>query len=99
LQIGDLKGLFGLLMVNIQILRLKTKVLDNSYGIGTGKLGFFWLAMKFGPEMPLYISSILIKLKLIVCNPLPGNTNLIYHNGKLLALQEADKPCKLIFSL
>ncbi|KAI9402393.1 hypothetical protein POPTR_001G265600v4 [Populus trichocarpa] len=43
-------------MVNIQILRLKTKVLDNSYGIGT------------------------------------GNTNLIYHNGKLLALQEADKP-------
>ncbi|KAI9402394.1 hypothetical protein POPTR_001G265600v4 [Populus trichocarpa] len=56
MKIGDLKGLFGLLMVNIQILRLKTKVLDNSYGIGT------------------------------------GNTNLIYHNGKLLALQEADKP-------
>jgi len=62
LQIGDLKGLFGLLMDNIQLLRLKTKVLDNSYGIGTGKLGFFWLAMKFGPEMPLYISSTLIKL-------------------------------------
>ncbi|XP_011047392.1 PREDICTED: carotenoid 9,10(9',10')-cleavage dioxygenase 1-like [Populus euphratica] len=56
MKFGDLKGLFGLLMVNIQILRLKTKVLDNSYGIGT------------------------------------GNTNLIYHNGKLLALQEADKP-------
>jgi len=49
-------------MDNIQLLRLKTKVLDNSYGIGTGKLGFFWLAMKFGPEMPLYISSTLIKL-------------------------------------
>jgi hypothetical protein len=62
LQIGDLKGLFGLLMVNMQILRLKSKVLDNSYGIGTGKLGFFWLAMKFGPEMPLYISNTLIKL-------------------------------------
>jgi hypothetical protein len=62
LQIGDLKGLFGLLMDNIQLLRLKTKVLDNSYGMGTGKLGFFWLAMKFGPEMPLYISSTLIKL-------------------------------------
>ncbi|KAJ6948446.1 hypothetical protein NC651_002703 [Populus alba x Populus x berolinensis] len=56
MKIGDLKGLFGLLMVNMHILRLKTKVLDNSYGIGT------------------------------------GNTNLIYHNGKLLALQEADKP-------
>ena len=62
MQIGDLKGLFGLLMVNMQILRLKSKVLDNSYGIGTGKLGFFWLAMKFGPEMPLYISNTLIKL-------------------------------------
>jgi hypothetical protein len=49
-------------MVNMQILRLKSKVLDNSYGIGTGKLGFFWLAMKFGPEMPLYISNTLIKL-------------------------------------
>jgi len=49
-------------MDNIQLLRLKTKVLDNSYGMGTGKLGFFWLAMKFGPEMPLYISSTLIKL-------------------------------------
>jgi hypothetical protein len=62
LQIGDLKGLFGLLMVTMQILRLKSEVLDNSYGIGTGKLGFFWLAMKFGPEMPLYISNTLIKL-------------------------------------
>ena len=62
MQIGDLKGLFGLLMVTMQILRLKSKVLDNSYGIGTGKLGFFWLAMKFGPEMPLYISNTLIKL-------------------------------------
>ncbi|KAG5222992.1 carotenoid 9,10(9',10')-cleavage dioxygenase [Salix suchowensis] len=56
MKIGDLKGLFGLLMVSMQILRQKTKVLDKSYGIGT------------------------------------GNTNLIYHNGKLLALQEADKP-------
>ncbi|KAF9665712.1 hypothetical protein SADUNF_Sadunf16G0152200 [Salix dunnii] len=56
MKIGDLKGLFGLLMVNMQILRQKTKVLDKSYGIGT------------------------------------SNTNLIYHNGKLLALQEADKP-------
>ncbi|KAF9665715.1 hypothetical protein SADUNF_Sadunf16G0152500 [Salix dunnii] len=56
MKIGDLKGLFGLLMVSMQILRLKTKVLDKSYGFGT------------------------------------GNTSLIYHNGKLLALQEADKP-------
>ncbi|KAJ6755118.1 CAROTENOID CLEAVAGE DIOXYGENASE 1-3 [Salix purpurea] len=55
-KIGDLKGLFGLLMVSMQTLRLKTKVLDKSCGVGT------------------------------------GNTGLIYHNGKLLALQEVDKP-------
>ncbi|KAK2996827.1 hypothetical protein RJ639_025304, partial [Escallonia herrerae] len=55
-QIGDLKGLFGLLMVNIQMLREKLKVLDVSYGTGT------------------------------------GNTALIYHQGKLLALSEVDKP-------
>ena len=36
LQIGDLKGLFGLFMVQMQILRAKLKVLDASYGIGTG---------------------------------------------------------------
>ncbi|KAJ6299397.1 hypothetical protein OIU76_020378 [Salix suchowensis] len=55
-KIGDLKGLFGLLMVSMEILRQKTKVLDKSYGCGT------------------------------------GNTSLIYHNGKLLALHEVDKP-------
>ena len=30
-----------------------------------------------------------------ICHLCPGNTALIYHHGKLLALQEADKPCKL----
>ncbi|OAY40002.1 carotenoid 9,10(9',10')-cleavage dioxygenase 1 [Manihot esculenta] len=56
MKVGDLKGLFGLFMVNMQILRAKLKVLDMSYGNGT------------------------------------ANTALIYHHGKLLALQEADKP-------
>nr|XP_010931015.1 LOW QUALITY PROTEIN: carotenoid 9,10(9',10')-cleavage dioxygenase [Elaeis guineensis] len=56
MKIGDLKGLFGLFMVQMQLLRAKLKVLDASYGIGT------------------------------------GNTALIYHHGKLLALSEADKP-------
>ncbi|XP_021280006.1 carotenoid 9,10(9',10')-cleavage dioxygenase 1 [Herrania umbratica] len=56
MKVGDLKGFFGLLMVNIQKLREKAKVLDLSYGYGT------------------------------------ANTALIYHHGKLLALQEADKP-------
>jgi carotenoid cleavage dioxygenase-like enzyme len=35
MKIGDLKGLFGLLMVNMQMLRGKLKVLDVSYGTGT----------------------------------------------------------------
>ncbi|ESW05807.1 hypothetical protein PHAVU_011G211200 [Phaseolus vulgaris] len=35
MKIGDLKGLFGLLMVNIHMLRTKLKVLDLSYGGGT----------------------------------------------------------------
>ncbi|KAI8023891.1 Carotenoid 9,10(9',10')-cleavage dioxygenase 1 [Camellia lanceoleosa] len=56
MKVGDLKGFFGLLMVNMQMLRAKLKVLDVSYGTGT------------------------------------GNTALIYHHGKLLALSEADKP-------
>ena len=37
MQIGDLKGLFGLLMVSMQMLRAKLKVLDVSYGNGTGR--------------------------------------------------------------
>lgn len=56
MKIGDLKGLFGLLMVNMQMLRAKLKVLDVSYGTGT------------------------------------ANTALVYHQGKLLALSEGDKP-------
>ncbi|ONK59741.1 uncharacterized protein A4U43_C08F10000 [Asparagus officinalis] len=56
MKIGDLKGLFGLFMVQMQLLRAKLKILDVSYGTGT------------------------------------GNTAMIYHHGKLLALSEADKP-------
>nr|QIS62326.1 carotenoid cleavage dioxygenase 1 [Crocus sativus] len=56
MKIGDLKGFFGLFMVQMQLLRAKLKVIDVSYGVGT------------------------------------GNTALIYHHGKLLALSEADKP-------
>ncbi|CAL9116911.1 unnamed protein product [Musa acuminata var. zebrina] len=56
MKLGDLKGLFGLFMVQMQLLRAKLKILDVSYGIGT------------------------------------ANTALVYHNGKLLALSEDDKP-------
>ncbi|KAK4414463.1 Carotenoid 9,10(9',10')-cleavage dioxygenase [Sesamum alatum] len=56
MKVGDLKGMFGLIMVNMQMLRAKLKVLDVSYGVGT------------------------------------ANTALVYHQGKLLALSEADKP-------
>ncbi|PKI35674.1 hypothetical protein CRG98_043945 [Punica granatum] len=55
-KIGDLKGVFGLLVVLLQMLRASQKALDVSYGFGT------------------------------------GNTALVYHHGKLLALQELDKP-------
>ncbi|OWM90022.1 hypothetical protein CDL15_Pgr026935 [Punica granatum] len=58
LPIGDLKGVFGLLVVLLQMLRASQKALDVSYGFGT------------------------------------GNTALVYHHGKLLALQELDKPSK-----
>ncbi|KAJ4755567.1 Carotenoid cleavage dioxygenase 1 [Rhynchospora pubera] len=59
IKIGDLKGFFGLFMVLAQSLRAKLKVLDMSYGNGT------------------------------------GNTALIYHQGKLLALSESDKPYEM----
>jgi carotenoid cleavage dioxygenase-like enzyme len=58
MKIGDLKGFFGLFMVQMQQLRKKFKVLDFTYGFGT------------------------------------ANTALIYHHGKLMALSEADRPCK-----
>ncbi|EYU27047.1 hypothetical protein MIMGU_mgv1a004951mg [Erythranthe guttata] len=35
MKIGDMKGMFGLFMVNMQMLRTKLKVLDVSYGFGT----------------------------------------------------------------
>ncbi|XP_056844738.1 carotenoid 9,10(9',10')-cleavage dioxygenase 1-like isoform X2 [Raphanus sativus] len=35
MKIGDLKGIFGLLMANMQHLRTKLKILDDSYGNGT----------------------------------------------------------------
>jgi hypothetical protein len=37
-QIGDLKGFFGLFMVQMQQLRKKLKVLDFTYGFGTGEI-------------------------------------------------------------
>lgn len=39
MQIGDMKGFFGLITVNLQLLRTKLKVLDVTYGNGTGGLG------------------------------------------------------------
>lgn len=45
----------------------------------------------------MYVVEIVDKT-LTIRYPLPGNTALVYHHGKLMALSEADKPCKLIFS-
>ncbi|CAK9167661.1 unnamed protein product [Ilex paraguariensis] len=41
-KIGDLKGIFGLLIVNIQMLREKLKVLDVSYGTGTANTALIY---------------------------------------------------------
>lgn len=35
-QLGDLRGIFGLIMGTMHMLRTKLKVLDASYGNGTG---------------------------------------------------------------
>uniref|UniRef100_A0A161ZU45 carotenoid 9,10-dioxygenase n=1 Tax=Daucus carota subsp. sativus TaxID=79200 RepID=A0A161ZU45_DAUCS len=42
MKIGDLKGLFGLLMVNMQMLRGKLNVLDMSYGNGTANTAMIY---------------------------------------------------------
>ncbi|KAL0397574.1 UNVERIFIED_CONTAM: Carotenoid 9,10(9',10')-cleavage dioxygenase, partial [Sesamum calycinum] len=42
MKIGDLKGMFGLIMVNMQMLRAKLKVLDVSYGVGTANTALIY---------------------------------------------------------
>ncbi|CAL0310311.1 unnamed protein product [Lupinus luteus] len=42
MKIGDLKGFFGLLMVNINMMRNKLKVLDESYGRGTANTALIY---------------------------------------------------------
>ncbi|KAG9449437.1 hypothetical protein H6P81_009402 [Aristolochia fimbriata] len=42
MKIGDLKGLFGLFMVNMQLLREKLKIVDVSFGKGTGNTALIY---------------------------------------------------------
>ncbi|CAH9092012.1 unnamed protein product [Cuscuta europaea] len=42
MKIGDLKGFFGLVMVYMQMLRAKLKVLDVSYGTGTANTALIY---------------------------------------------------------
>nr|QPZ56427.1 carotenoid 9,10(9',10')-cleavage dioxygenase 1 [Curcuma alismatifolia] len=42
MKVGDLKGLFGLFMVQMQVLRAKLKVLDVSYGVGTANTALIY---------------------------------------------------------
>nr|AAY21819.1 carotenoid cleavage dioxygenase [Suaeda salsa] len=42
MKIGDLKGMFGLLTVSLQMLRAKLKVLDMSYGHGTANTALIY---------------------------------------------------------
>nr|POE92690.1 carotenoid 9,10(9',10')-cleavage dioxygenase 1 [Quercus suber] len=79
MKIGDLKGLFGLLMVHMQILRTKLKIGDLK--------GLFGLLM-------VHMQILRTKLKVLDVTYGNGtaNTAMVYHHGKLLALSEADKP-------
>lgn len=54
-QIGDMKGLFGLLMVNMQMLRAKLKVVDVSYGHGTGNFCYVVFCQIQAPRIFFYI--------------------------------------------
>ncbi|KAK6933811.1 Carotenoid oxygenase [Dillenia turbinata] len=85
MKIGDLKGFFGLFMVHMQMLRAKMKVLDVSYGTGTGRVPENLVKLSFHDhEVPIVVYRGMLYL---LCN-----TALVYHHGKLLALSEADKP-------
>ncbi|XP_068344866.1 carotenoid 9,10(9',10')-cleavage dioxygenase 1-like [Pyrus communis] len=42
MKIGDLKGFLGLFMTNLQMLRAKLKILDMSYGFGTGNMALIY---------------------------------------------------------
>ena len=45
LQIGDMKGFFGLFTVYMQMLRTKLEVLDVNYGFGTGGLRYIMVSV------------------------------------------------------
>lgn len=53
-KIGDLNGPFGLLMVIMQFLRQKLKVLDALHGTGTGKLVLYALLLECKDILGLY---------------------------------------------
>ncbi|KAL4601063.1 hypothetical protein ACB092_11G244700 [Castanea dentata] len=74
MKIGDLKGLIGLLMVNMQILRTKLKVLDDTYGYGTANT-----AMVYHHGKLLALSE--------ADKPL---TTLFFHGGRKEILRNAD---------
>lgn len=67
-QIGDLKGLFGLLMVNIHMLRTKWKVLDASYGTGTGNLCYI-IVFKF--KVPVHSAILFCAIQIVFHNVWP----------------------------
>ncbi|KAJ0094766.1 hypothetical protein Patl1_17194 [Pistacia atlantica] len=83
-KIGDLKGLFGLFMAYMKMLRENFNVLDLACGFGGGRLLSAILLMKCKKCPQLNDYTLML-----------GNTALIYHHGKLLVLSEADKPCEM----
>jgi carotenoid cleavage dioxygenase len=78
----------------MQELRKKLKVLDATYGIGTG-ISLPHAITEWCLSTSTYVYTHFILVAII--DPFlffPANTALIYHHGKLMALSEADKPCK-----
>ncbi|KAH7570654.1 hypothetical protein JRO89_XS05G0151500 [Xanthoceras sorbifolium] len=103
IKFGDLKGLFGLLMVNMQNLRERLKVLDVSYGVGTasdlyiprhyrGSVSSCNCPENIPADLQQFELSIASLFDTFIAYVSVCNTALVYHDGKLLALSEIDKP-------
>ena len=101
-----MKGMFGALAGMIFSLRCKWKVIDISQGMSVGNSPFHIPMYKLGllflcifPCLYIILALPNIVIKELSCGILfhhvSGNTAMVYHDGRVLALNEADKPCKI----
>jgi hypothetical protein len=90
--------MLGLFSTYLQKLRVNLKVVDESFGTGTGSVDYLkrnsdgiQMTSNITGKYPAKKMSYLIQIYLI-----SGNTAIVYHHGKVLALNEGDKPCKFL---